>query len=163
LSGVRPRTHALLFAFVLAAGAYIWLAIGPPWAGLRRKPAAHLLDGPEITYESLRGAPVALDFFQTWCQPCRRTLHAWARRYDGRVRFFAAGFDEPDGKVRALRDELGLQTAIIAGAGRWAADLGIRGVPTLVVLDADGRVAASITDPEDSTVFPVLDRVAAGR
>jgi thiol-disulfide isomerase/thioredoxin len=115
----------------------------------------HLTDGRAISSRELRGSIVVLDFWATWCVPCQRELPAVQRALDrlkGRkdVAFFAvdvvmtdAPGDSGDTAERAIRYfRRGGYTLPLAwdGGGALVKSLAIRGLPTLLVLDRQGRV-----------------------
>lgn len=110
----------------------------------------HLLgDEKDVTLASLHGEPVVLDFWATWCGPCRESLphlNALSKRYTGQVRFFAVDAEgEDEALEREARDQLGL-TIPIAIDGRAAANLyHVEMLPTTVLLDRNGRVADTFT------------------
>lgn len=107
------------------------------------------LDGRLVTRESLKGKTVVVDFFGTWCVPCRAELPELAKVRDQ----FASqadvvlvvvanesGGDTPD-KVRAFASQhgLGLTFALDQG-GTSHQQFGFTGVPALVVLGPAGRL-----------------------
>ncbi|HEY3216014.1 MAG TPA: TlpA disulfide reductase family protein [Candidatus Eisenbacteria bacterium] len=115
----------------------------------------HLTDGRAISSRDLRGNIVVLDFWATWCAPCQRELPAVQRALDrlkgrGDVVFFAvdvlmtdAPGDSGDTAERAIRYfRRGSYTLPLAldGGGALVKAFAVRGLPTLLVLDRQGRV-----------------------
>lgn len=101
-------------------------------------------DGATRTLGSLRGTPVVLNFWATWCIPCRTELPAMERAAAGSrdVTFLAIDLDEDGGKVRDFFDSLGIVTVrpLIDVNSTQAKRYGIVGVPTTVFVGADGVI-----------------------
>ena len=106
------------------------------------------LDGKPVTLESLTGKVVLLDFWATWCGPCRKSLpnlEKIRQRYkdDPKVAFFAVSVDEPqtDNKVLVETfEDLKVGIPILRDPKQSAAALQFTGIPTLFVIGADGVV-----------------------
>ncbi len=99
----------------------------------------------------LKGKPAVLDFWATWCPPCRESLphlNQLAEQYASRVSFYAVDASQEDtiGAISRARQELGLTAIPIATGGAAYADrIRIDGLPTTIILDKTGRVAVSFT------------------
>ena len=90
-----------------------------------------LFDGTELSAEDLRGRPALLNFWYAGCAPCRveaPDLKELAQRFDGQAAFYGVN----------LRD------------------VPPQAVPTTLVLDAEGRVAARILGIADRSVLETL-------
>jgi thiol-disulfide isomerase/thioredoxin len=107
------------------------------------------LDGKSVTSASLKGKVVVLDFFNTWCVPCRAELPEMAKVRDAfaadpRVVFLVAadesGGDTPDA-VRQYAASLGHNLDFVMDRGGKAHEaMAARGVPALVVIDQNWRI-----------------------
>lgn len=127
------------------------------------------VDGGEASLADLRGQPVAVPVWGPWCAPCVEeapVLAEIARDYEGRAAFLGIAIKN-DGRRAdsvAFEREHDLPYPSIAsadGSELLAFDGGPqpRAVPSLVLLDAEGRVAAVILGdlPSKTTVTTLLD------
>lgn len=95
----------------------------------------------------LRGAPVVLNFWASWCLACREehpVLSAAADRYrDEGVLFFGVLYQDKPPAARRFIRELGGQSypTLLDPGSRVAIDYGVYGVPETYFLTAEGRVA----------------------
>lgn len=128
-----------------------------------KKPAAPNFDLPRldgrgrIELAALRGKPVVIDFWASWCSTCPRQsqrLQAALRRYPGVV---AVGVDTKDfrGAAKRYLERYGITyPSVHDGAGkvltRWVG--GVR-LPSLFFVDRDGRVVGEMSREEDLPYF----------
>jgi cytochrome c biogenesis protein CcmG, thiol:disulfide interchange protein DsbE len=95
--------------------------------------------------EELRGAPVVVNIWASWCGPCRTEapdLANLAREYEGRVQFL--GVDLLDNREAARRFILEYDwpyPSVFDPRGRIRDDLGYLGQPVTFVLDPEGERA----------------------
>ena len=129
-----------------AAGAEAASAVDTPVAALPS--FAHTdLDGRPVTADDLEGKAVLVEFWATWCPPCRGTL-AWLgelqRRHAGKLVVLAAAIESDEADVRRIRDELGLELRVAMGTPEMARAFGdLSALPTLFVFDREGRTLGS--------------------
>lgn len=101
------------------------------------------LSGGKLASSALAGKPVLVEFWATWCPPCRGTL-VWLgeleRRYGSRLEIVALAVEsDPDG-VRKVVDGLGLPLHWGMASPELAVRFGdLSAVPTLLLFGADGR------------------------
>jgi len=130
------------------------------------------LSGGPHTLAELRGHPAVVNFWATWCGPCREEmprLQKLSEAYAGQqVRFVAVSLDAPEtqGKIDAAVRKSGLRMPVWTGAtDRTLADLklGVL-VPATLILDADGRVVGKIEgEAREKDVRSRLDWLLGGR
>lgn len=130
------------------------------------------LDGSEVSLETLRGRPAVVVVWGSWCPPCRAEaplLVSAAREYADRVGFLGIN-------IRDASTDQGLafeRTFEVPYPSLFSPDgvallsfpgtLGPNSIPSTVVLDEQGRVAASVVGPLPSelTLTELIDRVLA--
>ncbi len=103
-------------------------------------------DGRTLTSEDLRGEVVVVNFWATWCPPCRLEMPALQalheeRASDGLVVLGLATDATGEGPIRAFLEERGFTYPVArAGGSLKRAFGGITGIPTTFVLDREGRI-----------------------
>jgi thiol-disulfide isomerase/thioredoxin len=117
-----------------------------PVEGTRPVWAVRTLDGTSLSSEELRGRVVVVNFWATWCPPCRLEVPSlqklWEeRRGEGLVVVGLSRDQGGRGVVEAFLDERGV-TYPVALADRDLVDAfgGTPGLPTTLLLDREGRV-----------------------
>lgn len=106
-------------------------------------------EGGTLTLEELKGKVVMLDFWATWCPPCREempSLVKLAKEYEAQgLVFVAANRDDPDSapsEVRRFikRHQPDLAPYVVYAPDEMAMAFQVVALPTLYFLDRDGRV-----------------------
>lgn len=111
-------------------------------------PKLALLDiaGRSVESEKLAGQIVVVEFWATWCPPCRGTLD-WLgkleRRYGDKVTVLAVAVESDEKDVRQLIEPLGLPVHVVMGQKETVTPFGgFSTVPTMFVFDRKGKTAA---------------------
>jgi cytochrome c biogenesis protein CcmG/thiol:disulfide interchange protein DsbE len=104
-----------------------------------------LADG-KLRLTELRGRPVVLNFWASWCLPCRDEapiLHASALRHRGEVVFVGIDVRDLSSDARSFlrRYKVNYVSVRDRGDGTWT-DYGLTGVPETYYIDAQGRAVA---------------------
>lgn len=104
------------------------------------------LDGQPARLSNLRGKVVLLNFWATWCPPCKAEmpdLEAIYREYGDAQGLVVVGvnYEEDAAPVEAFVRERGLSFPVwLDRKGEAAAKLGVRGLPVSFIIDREGYV-----------------------
>jgi cytochrome c biogenesis protein CcmG/thiol:disulfide interchange protein DsbE len=100
--------------------------------------------GPDVALDRLTGRATVVNLWATWCGPCREEMpllqEAYARN-GKEVRFLGVDTQDDPEAARWFLDDLGVGYPHVVDAdGELLRELGVRGLPVTLALDADGRV-----------------------
>ncbi len=101
-------------------------------------------EGRTQRFSGLRGSPVVVNFWATWCVPCREEMPALERaaKADASVRFLAVDLDEDGQRVRGFFDGLGLERLVplLDVNAQAARRFGVASLPSTFFVDSAGVV-----------------------
>ena len=127
-----------------------------------------LLDGSEVTLAGLRGQIVVLNFWASWCSPCRREApvlqRVWETYKDQGVVFVGLTYHDAEGASLAFIQEYGITYANgVDEMGRISRDYGVTAVPETFIIDREGKIAwFQIGEVREETLVQQLERLQDG-
>lgn len=118
-------------------------------------PFAHA-DGTTKTLADWRGKVIVLNFWATWCAPCIRELPSFdslaAKLPSNQFAVLILSTDRGGaGKAPGFLKKLGIKNLApyVDDKSKLARSLGLRGLPTTFILDADGQIRAKLAGPAE--------------
>jgi peroxiredoxin len=157
---VSPKPFGLhlkktLFTIALAAGLLAWILTRHPSgahnnsSALRPAPdfAVTDLSGRNFRLSDYRGKVVVLDFWATWCDPCKQEIPyfiALQNRYGAQgLQVLGVSMDDDEPPVRQFQQQFKMNYPVALGNPKLADQYGgILGLPITFVIDRSGQVAA---------------------
>ena len=112
------------------------------------------MDGHEVALKDLRGKTVFLDFWATWCEPCRKDvpeITALEKEFkDKGLVVVGIDFSDPADKARKYFEEEKLTFTNLLDPERDAFNkYGGGGIPKVVLIDKEGAIALQVRGQDD--------------
>lgn len=123
-----------------------WRALSPKPASEGLAPALHAanVNGTAFALEDQHAEAYVINFWATWCAPCRQEIPEFSRFADANpgVEVYGVSVDEMNpGQLAAQARKLGIRYPVLHDDdGRIASTWGVHSFPTTFVLDADRRI-----------------------
>jgi cytochrome c biogenesis protein CcmG/thiol:disulfide interchange protein DsbE len=107
---------------------------------------------PKLTLASLRGKPAAINFWASWCSPCRQeapALERLARSLQGRAHLVGVDWTDGLGGARSYIDQYRWTFPILRDPdGVVGSNYRIQGLPTTFILDSRARISSVLRGPQ---------------
>jgi len=177
---MRKFIYALPVLLFVGLAAYFILALQPGYdprtlpSVMIDKPAPDFklagLKDDGISLEGFKGRPVVINFFASWCVPCREE-HPLLMRLAEKEHIPLYGIDYKDRPEDATRllAQFGnpYRSVGLDQDGRTGLDFGVYGVPETYVLDSTGRIRKKFTGPMtakqvEQELLPILKQLSGG-
>lgn len=110
------------------------------------------LNGGRLPSTRFAGKPLVLNFWASWCEPCRQEMPDLQRFATGQRAVAVAGIAVNDAPAdsRAFAREAGVTFPLgIDRRAAVAADFGVTALPVTVIIDAQGRIVSTVRGPVD--------------
>lgn len=117
------------------------------------------LDGKPVKLSDFKGKVVVLNFWATWCPPCRREIPAFIalQKQYGDKGLVVVGVSMDEGGAAVVKpfvNKMGINYPVVIGDQKTAAAYGgIQVVPTTFIIDKTGKVAAQHEGDADRATF----------
>ena len=158
---MAPKTRIL-------AGLCLALVIFSPVWGLGQRPkAGHAQDrslaadfvlpdltGQDVRLSAFRGKVVLLNFWASWCPPCRSEMPDLQQLFEklngSKFQMLAVSLDRDPQAARALIKEAGYTFPVLLSPGNKVAEgYGISAIPTTFIIDKQGRIVSRTVGAAD--------------
>jgi len=116
------------------------------------------INGQKLDLVSYRGKVVLLDFWATWCAPCRTEIPhfiAMQNRYGSQgLQIIGISLDDSDNPVKKFYAEQRMNYPVAVGDDKLADSYGgVLGLPVAFIIDRDGRILHQHTGETAAEVF----------
>jgi peroxiredoxin len=156
-----------LFLLLVIAALVVWIALRRPSAPpvgrageLRPAPDFSLTDlaGKKLRLSDYRGHVVLLDFWATWCDPCKREIPHFVEmqnRYGPQgLQVIGISMDDDEKLAREFQEQFKMNYPVAIGSAELASQYGgILGLPITFVIDRSGRIVSRHIGATNPSVF----------
>ena len=150
----RKRT-IIGIGLVLVLGVVVFLLLKPAPEQPREAPAFSLpllVGDGELASAELEGKPVVINFWGSWCEPCKEELPAFQRTYDDyqdEVEFVGINMKDNLDDARAMAEDFGLTYPLVVGETELEREFDLIGYPTTVFITSEYELMDSDVEPDE--------------
>ncbi|MGH2699887.1 MAG: TlpA family protein disulfide reductase [Actinomycetota bacterium] len=149
------KRGAIALGVALVVGVVVYLLLKPAPEPPRAAPEFSLpllLGEGELASAELKGRPVVLNFWGSWCAPCKEELPAFQRAYEkyrDRVEFVGINMKDNLDDARAMAERFGLTYPLVIGETELEKDFNLVGYPTTLFITSDFELMDSDIEPDE--------------
>ena len=151
----RVVVPAVAVALVAGLIAFEALSAG---SSSKARPAPPLpsavMQAPKTDLASLRGKPALINFWASWCDPCRQEapeLERFQRSLHGSAQLVGVDYTDQTDAARSFIHRYGWTFPVLSDPdGIYGARYALKGLPTTVVLDPEGRIVEVLSGPQSA-------------
>lgn len=117
------------------------------------------VDGKPVTLSDFKGKVIILDFWATWCPPCRAEIPGFVaiqkKNADKGFTVIGVSLDEQGPSVvKPFMRQLGMNYPVVMGTPKVVVDYrGITAIPTTFVIDREGNIVTAYQGFTDQATF----------
>ena len=115
------------------------------------------IDGDTVKLSDYSGKVIILNFFATWCPPCRMEMPGFneiAKVYKNKVKIIAINLGENLSRVKDFAKSYNLEFSILLDDGKVSRQYGpIRAIPVTFIIDKDFNIAKQYIGARTKDVF----------
>lgn len=107
-------------------------------------------DGKRVALADLRGRGAVINFWASWCAPCRveaGLLEAGWQANQAEITFIGVNMQDTEPAARAFIDEFGLSYPNGPDTAQWGRRFGVTGLPATFFVDAQGVIRRAVLGP----------------
>lgn len=143
---IRGLRHWILFlALALIAATVVGRLRAPALEGEAPPFTLRNLAGETVSLADFRGRTVVINFWATWCPPCRVELPSFANfaRKNPEIAVLGLSVQSPPDDLKKMVDDRGIPYPVLIVDGDTAEAYGVTSLPTTVVITPEGTIRSA--------------------